>query len=54
MQKAKTFPAGEIKIRTTPGDLSRLTDHLVALLRDVQTMLADHQPEYEREKQTGS
>jgi hypothetical protein len=54
MQKAKTFPTGEIKMPKPPGDLNRLTDHLVARLRDVQTTLADHQPEYEPEKQTGS
>jgi len=54
MQKAKSFPAGDFKLPNAPGDLNRLTDHLVARLRDVQTRLADHQPEREPEKRTGS
>ena len=57
MKKAKSFPAGNIKLPKTPDDLDRLTDHLVARLRDVQTLLADHQSEYELyelEKRTGS
>ena len=54
MQKAKSFPAGEFKTTKQPSDLDRFTDHLVALLRDVQTKLADHQPGHEPEKQTGS
>lgn len=54
MQNAKSFPDGEIKMPKMPGDLNRLTDRLVARLRDVQTILADHQPEHEPEKRTGS
>ena len=54
MQKAKYFPAGGFKMPKRPGDLSRLTDHLVARLRAVQITLADHQPEHEPEKQAGS
>ena len=54
MQKAKYFPAGNFKMPKRPGDLSRLTDHLVARLRAVQITLADHQPEHEPEKQAGS
>ena len=54
MQKAKSFPAGEFKVPKMPGDLNRLTDHLVARLRDVQTILADHQAEQELKKRTGS
>ena len=58
MQKVKSYPAGEFKMPKRPGDMDRLTDHLVARLRDVQTTLADHQPEYEPEyepeKRTGS
>jgi hypothetical protein len=54
MQKPKSFPAGEIKMPNKPDDLNRFTDHLVARLRDVQTTLADHQPEHEPEKRTGS
>jgi hypothetical protein len=54
MQKAKSLPAGEIKMPKQPDDLNRLTDHLVARLRDVQTILADHQPEQEPEIRTGS
>ncbi len=54
MQKAKSFPAGETKMLKMPDDLNRFTDQLVARLRDVQTTLADLQPEHEPEKQTGS
>jgi hypothetical protein len=54
MQKAKKLPAGNIKMPKAPNDLNRLTDHLVARLRDIQTILADHQPECEPEKMTGS
>ena len=54
MKKTKSFPAGDIKMPETPADLDRLTDHLVARLRDVQTLLADHQSEHEPEKRTGS
>lgn len=54
MQKAKNFPAGDLKTPKAPNDLNTLTDHLVARLRDVQTLLADHQPEREPEKLTGS
>ena len=58
MKKTKSFPSSDIKMPETPDDLDRLTDHLVARLRDVQTLLADHQSEYELEyepeKRTGS
>ncbi len=54
MKKTKSFLAGNIKMPETPADLDRFTDHLVARLRDVQAILADHQPEYEPEKRTGS
>ena len=54
MQKAKSFPAGDIRMPKQPDDLNRLTDHLVARLRDVQTLLADHQAEQGPEKRTGS
>jgi hypothetical protein len=54
MQKAKSLPAGEFKLPGKPDNLNRFTDHLVALLRDVQIKLADHQPECEPEKRTGS
>lgn len=47
MHKAKKLPAGMFKTPKRPGDLNRLTDHLVARLRDVQTILADHQAEHE-------
>jgi len=54
MQKAKSVPAGEPNMPKRSDNLNRFTDHLVALLRDVQTTLADHQPEREPEKRTGS
>jgi len=54
MQKITVVPAGEFKTPKQPNNLDRLTDHLVALLRDVRTTLADHQPEQEPEKRTGS
>jgi len=54
MQRAKYFPVSDFKIPKGPGGLNRLTDNLVARLRDVQTALAECQPAYESEKRTGS
>ncbi len=54
MQAVKFIPVREFKMPKRRGDLNRLTDHLVARLRDVQITLADHQPECEPEKRTGS
>ncbi len=54
MQKAKVVPIGNFRMPNRKSDLNRLTDHLVAHLRDVQAILADRQPEHEPAKQTGS
>ena len=54
MRKAKSIPAGRFKTAKGPGYINRLTDELVARLRDVQEILADHQPVREPQKRAGS